>query len=56
MHKVLTFIELSFSINGLFDVLSSCFSTFREEYYMVHLVVGVVSLAVYVYVARKYKN
>ena len=58
------FIGLSFAIKGLFEFLSSVlFFLFlslrshinREVYYMVHLVVGVVSLAVYVYVARKYK-
>ena len=58
------FIGLSFAIKGLFEFLSSVlFFLFmslrshinREAYYMVHLVVGVVGLAVYVYVARKYK-
>ena len=58
------FIGLSFAIKGLFEFLSSVlFFLFlslrshinRESYYLVHLVVGVVGLAVYVYVARKYK-
>ena len=58
------FIGLSFAIKGLFEFLSSvCFFLFlslrshinRKIYYMVHLIVGVVGLAVYVYVARKYK-
>ena len=57
-------IGLSFAIKGLFEFLSSVlFFLFlslrshinREVYYMVHLIVGVVGLAVYVYVARKYK-
>ena len=58
------FIGLSFAIKGLFEFLSSVlfflFLSLRshvnsEVYYMVHLVVGVVGLAVYVYAARKYK-
>ena len=59
-------IGLSFAIRGLFDLLSSLllvpfkFSHFSfpscgMEYYMMTIVVGVVGLAVYVCVARKYK-
>ena len=60
------FIGLSFAIRGLFQLLACLllipfmFSRFSlpscgMEYYMMTLVVGVVGLAVYVYVARKYK-
>ena len=58
------FIGLSFAIKGLFEFLSSVLfflfmslrsHVYREAYYMVHLVVGVVGLTVYVYVARNYK-
>ena len=59
-------IGFSFAIRGLSDVLASLllipfiFSRFSlpssgMEYYMMTIVVGVVGLAVYVYVARKYK-
>ena len=60
------FIGLSFAIRGLSELLASLlllpirFSRFSlpscgMEYYMMTIVVGVVGLAVYVYVARKYK-
>ena len=60
------FIGFSFAVRGLSDLLASlllipfAFSRFSlpscgMEYYMMTIVVGVVGLAVYVYVARKYK-
>ena len=60
------FIGLSFAIRGISNLLSSLllipfmYSRFSlpscgMEYYMMTIVVGVVGLAVYVYVARKYK-
>ena len=60
------FIGLSFAIRGLSDLLASLLLipfTFSRlsvpscgmEYYMMTIVVGVVGLAVYVYVVRKYK-
>ena len=60
------FIGLSFAIKGLSDLLASLlfipfiflrFSlpSYGMVYYMIIIVVGVVGLALYVYVARKYK-
>jgi len=59
-------IGLSFAIQGLFQLLASVaispfiyarwsFPSCGMEYYVMNIVVGVVSLAAYVYVARKYK-
>ena len=60
------FIGLSFAVRGLFELLASLllipftfprqtFPSCGMEYYMLVIVVGVASLAVFVYVARKYK-
>ena len=60
------FIGLSFAIRGLSDLLASLLllpirlkkknlPSCGMEYYMITIAVGIVGLAVYVYVARKYK-